>query len=244
MARIRSPNYPGMSLPEAISKIKTLHKREQHLSAPREVMAKHLGYAGINGASLKALSALLKYGLLEKTKDGQRRVTELAIKILHPHEEDEKASAIREAALRPTLFSEIAKQWPDGTPSDENLKVYLIRRNFASDAIPEVIKAYRETAELVTPESSEYDSAQGVEKEPIMEPIHFGDRVPPEKGAGAAHLQPECSNELNKPQIIDLGDMIQVNGLVDRKGLDRLIKKLNAYKAVLDASFDDEDEDR
>src|ERR1700730_7329456 len=166
MARIRSPNYPSMSLPEAISKIGIIHERERHLSAPREVMAKHLGYAGINGSSLKALSSLLKYGLLEKTENNQRRVTELALKILHPHNAEEKVEAIHDAASRPALFVEIAKQWPNGTPSDENLKAYLIRRNFAADAIPEVIKAYRETSELVTAESKGYASTEDGAQKP------------------------------------------------------------------------------
>lgn len=99
MARIRSPNYPAMSLPEAIERIRAIHQKEQHLEAPREVMAKHMGYNSINGASLKALSALLKYGLLEKTQGDRRRVTELALKILHPREPHEKSVAISEISF-------------------------------------------------------------------------------------------------------------------------------------------------
>ena len=48
--------------------------------------------------------------------------------------------------------------------------------------------------------------------------------------------------ELNSPQIIDHGLTLHVSGLVDRKGLDRLIKKLSAYKAVLDAAADDDED--
>src|SRR5437016_5983210 len=137
MARIRSPNYPAMSLPEAIDRIGRIHQEEQHLEAPREVMAKHLGYNSINGSSLKALSALLKYGLMAKTEGDRRRVTDLALQILHPRDPAERSAAIRDAAFRPALFAEIAKEW-NGIPSDANLTAYLIRRNFARDAIPEV----------------------------------------------------------------------------------------------------------
>lgn len=49
--------------------------------------------------------------------------------------------------------------------------------------------------------------------------------------------------ELNSSRIIDHGLTLQVSGLVDCKGLDRLIKKLSAYKAVLDAVAEDDDSD-
>ncbi len=52
-----------------------------------------------------------------------------------------------------------------------------------------------------------------------------------------------CDLELNSPQIIDHGSTLQVVGLVDRKGLERLIKKLSAYKAVLDVAYLDDEED-
>ncbi len=154
-----------MSLPEAIAKVRAIHDREQHLAAPREVMAKHLGYNGMNGSSLKAMSALLKYGLIEKTKDDKRKVTDLAVSILHPRAPEHRRAAITDAASRPALFQEIAKEWDGSVPSDENLRAFLIHRNFSQDAIPEVIKAYRETAELVASEGGEY--APGITPEPL-----------------------------------------------------------------------------
>src|SRR5690348_4606768 len=100
MARVRSPNYPAFSLPEALARIKTIHTAEQHLAAPKEVIAKHLGYNGLNGASLKAISALTKYGLLDETQGDKLKVSPLAISILFPGKGDNRAAAIREAAFK------------------------------------------------------------------------------------------------------------------------------------------------
>ncbi len=156
MARVRSPNYPALSLPEAISRVKAIHDAEQHLAAPKDVIAKHLGYNGLNGAALSTVSALSKYGLIEEAPADKMRVSPLAVTILYPPSPAEKAAAIKEAASKPALFVEIDKEWEGHRPSDENLRSYLIRRNFAVDAIDRVIKSYRETMDLVTPGSGVY----------------------------------------------------------------------------------------
>src|SRR3546814_557240 len=105
MARIRSPNYPALSLPEAINRVKTIHNAEQHLAAPKEVIAKHLGYNGLNGASIKNISAIAKYGLLEETGGDKMKVSPLALSILYPSSGQEKARAIKDAASKPQLFT-------------------------------------------------------------------------------------------------------------------------------------------
>src|SRR6185312_10747187 len=107
--------------------------------APKEVIVQHLGYTSLNGAALSALSALDKYGLLER--DGERyRVAARAIEILHPESSVKKAEAIRAAAFSPALYAELAEEFPDSPPSDENLKAFLIRRGFAPSALTRVIE--------------------------------------------------------------------------------------------------------
>ena len=156
MARVRSPNYPAVGLPEAIERIRNLHELQHQTPEEREVVAQHLGYGGLNGQSLKILSALIKFGLLEKTQNGCLRVSDRAINILYP-EGDDRSQAIREAAFAPDLFSDIRERWPDRAPTDESLRAYLIRRQFAQSAIDDVIENYRETIEFVTRESEAHD---------------------------------------------------------------------------------------
>jgi len=233
MARLRSPNYPGMGLPTAIERARTVHDREQHLAAPTEVIARHLGYTGLNGTSLKALSALLKYGLLEKTKDDKRKITNLAVQILHPRTLAERAEGIREAAFRPVLFNEIAKEWPNGTPSDENLRAYLLRRNFATDAISDVIAFYRETMELVTRESGGYTPQSADGRESSM----------------ANHLSPKSVNTgapvLGSPRLGTTSvkiedDRIEVSAvLLFQENIEALITKLQAIKGLRPRAADE-----
>ena len=145
MSRVRSPNYPAMSLPDAIDRVRTIHKAEGKNSMGRETIAKLLGFSGINGASATAISAISKYGHLEAAGEGESRVSELAVSILYPEDAAEKQSSLADAAFRPVLFREVREKWPDRPPSDENLRSYLVKKGFAQNALDGVIRIYRET---------------------------------------------------------------------------------------------------
>jgi hypothetical protein len=177
MARIRSPNYPALSLPEAIKAVTTIQAKEQHLAAPKEVVAKHVGYASLHGLAGRVISAIEKYGLLEEVNGDKVKVSSLAMSILFPATPEEKHAAIKEAAFKPPLFAAIKEEWQGAQPSDENLRVYLVRKKFGADALDRVIEVYKDTMNLVTPESGEYDilnsgqSGQTQEK-PAMQTQH------------------------------------------------------------------------
>lgn len=162
--RIRSPNYPALSLPEAIARVTALYREQHTHGATREDVARGMGFNSLNGASATAISALYKYGLLEGRAD-EVRVSERALRILHPHSPEEKASAIQEAAIEPQLFVELAQRFPGKLPNEELLRNYLIRAGFAPSAVSSVILAYRETFELVNREVGEHDSLH----EPMQE---------------------------------------------------------------------------
>jgi hypothetical protein len=154
--RVRSPNYPSMGLQEAINRVAGLYKIQHLHFAPREVVAKGLGYSSLNGASATAISALLKYGLLERSGE-DLRVSDRAMCILHPHNPQEKAAAIREAAFSPALFAELMEKFPGQMPNDDLLRNYLIRNGFAESALGNVISAYRETSDMVSRDGAQYD---------------------------------------------------------------------------------------
>jgi hypothetical protein len=119
---------------------------------------KGMGYNSLNGASATAISALHKYGLLEKVAD-EVKVSDRALRILHPHNEEEKRAAIREAALEPPLFAELAEKFPGRMPTDDLLRNYLIRNGFAPAAVTSVVLAYRETSQFAEEHGVGYDSA-------------------------------------------------------------------------------------
>ncbi|MCB2100131.1 MAG: hypothetical protein KDE22_04630 [Rhodobacterales bacterium] len=154
--RTRSPNYPAISLPFAIEKISTLYKNMHTHPGPRDVIAKAMGYASLNGSSMTVISALHKYGLLEGRGD-EVKISDRAMCILHPESHEERVTAISDAASDPHLFVELDEKFPGRTPNDELLKNYLARHRFSPSAISQVIRSYRETKEFLERESGSYE---------------------------------------------------------------------------------------
>lgn len=157
--RVRSPNYPALSLPDALERVQMIYRNQHTHAAPREVVVKSMGYTGINGASATAISALHKYGLLERAGD-EVKISDRAMRYLHPNDPDERPTAIREAALEPVLFQELAEKFPGRLPNEEVLRNYLIRNGFSPGAVSGVILAYRETMDLVDREGGGHEPAQ------------------------------------------------------------------------------------
>jgi hypothetical protein len=165
--RLRSPNYPALSLPEAINRATALYRSQHTHAAPREVMARGMGYSTLNGASASAISALHKYGLLERAGD-EMKVSDRMMRILHPQSADERGSAIREAARSVQLFEELDERFPGRMPNDDLLRNYLVRKGFAPAAVSSVILAYRETSELVGREAGPHDSPAPMQEKSEM----------------------------------------------------------------------------
>jgi|SRR5579859_1510335 len=159
MARIRSPNYPAISLPEAIERVRKIYGKEGNHKAAPEVVAKAMGYGGLNGGSLSAISALKKYGLLEEIGKDLRVSTDALTILVDQKDSPERTTAITKAALLPVLFSELQKQYGNTLPSDENLRSFLLKRGFAQGAVDLPIRAYRETIKFVTEEGRAYNES-------------------------------------------------------------------------------------
>ncbi len=157
----RSPNYPALSLPEAVERVTVIWEKEHQHPADREVIAQDLGYGGINGASNKVISSLLKYRLLE-TVDGQLKVSDVARDlILHRLGDSEYDAALMQAALEPALFRELRDDYGAVLPSDHNLRASLVKKGFNPRALDAVIRAYRETFEFVAKQAQPASDSTG-----------------------------------------------------------------------------------
>jgi hypothetical protein len=158
-SKTRSPRHPQINLDTAIAKIRKVYKKEHTHRTNSEVIARDLGYTGLNGASATIIGSLKQYNLLEGSGDGLR-VTEDAIAILElPTGDPARAEALRRAALAPKLFSELNEQFGDKLPSNENLRLFLVKRGFNSKAADIAIRVYRETMSIVIEETGEYNDA-------------------------------------------------------------------------------------
>ncbi len=170
--RARSPNYPALGLPEALERLQRLWNAVQAHPAPREDIATGLGYSGLHGKSATAVSALKKYGLLER-QGSDLKISERGMKCLHPESPQERVSAIQDAASDPELFATLTERFPGGRDNEGLLRNYLLRNNFNSGAAGIALLAYRETMELAERESAFYDQGPaelGKEADQTMQP--------------------------------------------------------------------------
>ena len=165
MARTRSPNYPTISLPDAIDRVRKVYQKEHLHKADPEVVCKAMGYTGVNGASLGVLSALKKYLLLEEVGK-ELKVSTLALSILvDPPNSAERQGSIRSAAAAPALFATLFDEFGDSPPSDENLRAFLLKRNFAQTAVDTPIRTYRETLSFVSEFASAYNKPISIDEQ-------------------------------------------------------------------------------
>ena len=147
----RSPAYPGIDLREALAKAEVIRRMEGKNPAPVSAVLEHWGYKPRSGQGKVALSALIKFGLLEDEGSGENRkvrLTPLALKILLDDrpESPERLEAIRTAALMPAIHKELWGKYQGSLPSDANLRYYLrTERGFQDEAADLFIKQFRST---------------------------------------------------------------------------------------------------
>lgn len=148
----RSPNYPAIDIGRAIERVRTLYSTERQHSMSAVQAVKHWGYSTLNSPGGGQLAALARFGLVddEGTKDDRTvRVTDLAVKILEHPELAERESAVREAAMLPTVHQDMWQKYGADLPSEDNLRWFLTReRGFSENGAKDFIKEYRATVEF------------------------------------------------------------------------------------------------
>ncbi len=133
MSTVRSPNYPSLDLGAAIEAMRPVLKAENRNKMSRKVLAKHLGYSSLNGRALGKIGAVRAYGLLDGSGD-ELRVSDDAVVALVAPSEETRLAARQRLAMKPTLFQEIRKAYPDTLPSEDNIAFWLMQRQFTEDA--------------------------------------------------------------------------------------------------------------
>ena len=146
--RHRSPSYPAISLREAVDKARLVWDKESRHPVNHLVLVKHWGYAEKSSGGLVAMSALIKFGLMEdvEAKVGRElKLTDLALRIV-AGEETERKSALKQAALRPKIYGELWKKYGVDLPSDDSLTSRLILQyDFNRTIVQGFIKDYKDT---------------------------------------------------------------------------------------------------
>lgn len=237
MDRQRSPSYPSLSLEQAIDLVGKLHKANRTSVVSRETAALDMGYAGLTGRSLTVLGSLAQYGLIEKAGKGDIKVTRRAVEILHPIEDVHRAEAIAEAAHSPALFRILHERFPEGVPSENALRSFLIQHGFNDVALGPAISAFKETnAFAADAKESGRTGPDTQEPEESWSPPAKEEKVTPAIEAAppsAFRALPPGEAELNRITMNIDGDRVLLGGVFDLKGLRLLEKKIITLKALL-----------
>lgn len=253
MARMRSPNYPSIPLRQAIQLAGKIHSKNRTNVIDRDSAVRDMGYSGITGRSLKVLAALIQFGLLSKAGKGSVKVTQTTVDILHGIDPRDRNAALLKAGTEPSLFKMVFERFPDGVPSENAIRSYLIQQGFADVAIGPAINSFMETyheLENIRESESHGDAAEDVPESPQSVAETFEDamnqagqaahtyvgRTPPISPETLAAAQRAAARELLPNEVyLDIRGSreVHVEGILDYTGILDLEEKLKALKMIL-----------
>jgi hypothetical protein len=152
----RSPNYPALSLQQALDLAGKLWAAEKRTAVSNDSAASAFGFKALSGPARVAIGALRQYGLIERTERGHVKLTDLAIHALHGTPK-EREDALVAAATKPDLFNELLQTHREA--SEDAIRRHLLtKKGFADDGARKAAKAFRETIGLVSQPASGYNS--------------------------------------------------------------------------------------
>jgi hypothetical protein len=229
LKRMRSPAYPFINLQGAINRAQEFWDREQHNTTPLKIAIRHWGYEEKSSGGLQTTAALIHFGLMRDEGTGNNRklkLTETALRILLASnaEFEDRAAAIRTAALTPKIHKQL---WRKGG-NDDVLKHFLtleLKPPFSPRAADALIREYRETIAFAKPNDSDLvvlangDWMPELQEESQAISPHS---IPPSKPVGSSI-----------PVTENCVMSISATGEVTQKGIERLI----AYLTLVKGSF-------
>ncbi|WP_426167499.1 hypothetical protein [Sandarakinorhabdus sp. DWP1-3-1] len=247
----RSPNFPQISLAEAIDNIRLVYQKEGRSKMPRLSALKPLGYTSINGRSLGILAALRAYGLIDGRGDDVR-VSEDAITILNaPLDNPDRSEALVRAFEGPSAFALLRAK---GEASPDTLRWHLIKSNFRDDAADKLLKVYLDSKELVNAQAAAYNFAHSEEvadgpkqgfnpslNDMMNQVMPFSGWTKPKVEPSAQEVAEHTGLAMGVHERVLQSGMLSkhasyrviVSGPVGEAEIDRLLKKLEMDKEIL-----------
>lgn len=148
----RGPAYPFIDLRRAIERAQVVADK----GGGRQPMAPESFYSLWNlgaksSGARQTIAALGYYGLIDhigKGKDRRAKLTDLAKRIVFDQRENspERAAAIRQAAIEPSVFREMFERYGHIIPADSVLQSFLMmERGFTKQGAEAATDSYRNT---------------------------------------------------------------------------------------------------
>jgi hypothetical protein len=238
MARMRSPNFPGLPLEDAINSARVIWDKNRKAPISREAVAKDLGYAGLTGRSFQVLGALNQYGLVENIAKGQMRVTQTAEDIFVGYPEEVRRAAVSKAAREPGLFQAIYEKFEGIAPGENAVRSFLFQRGFTNEGVEKALKSFLETNRYaeINGDSESYRSAAESPPESAPDQIDW-ETATVEPAVQAQPPEPKAGLAIYKSGPLDFS--LTSTGLsltgktASQKELRAFIEKLNALAVLL-----------
>jgi len=187
--RIRSPSFPFISLRVAIDRVRSLEEKYFHHQARMSNALNVWGYNPKSSGGLRTVASLKAYGLIDDSGSGQDRkirVSKLGLKILKDQRPGIYDVAVKDAALKPKMFSKFKNDWGFPRPPDpEVLSELTLDYKFDESAAKKFLKVYDDTFKFAKLDSSDSlsggneDSEEGYDNVP--EPPPSRDEKPEEE---------------------------------------------------------------
>ena len=258
LAAGRGPNYPSLSLEEAISRIGQFKEANAaRIAVSVDTAFRIMKFKGASGASRPVLASLNYYGLLDyigRGDDRKVKLSDLAIRIVFDKlpNSPERIAALKEAALKPAIHARLADELKLPPPSDVVLERFLVVDcEYSKSAAQTIIGVYKDTLEyagLNNPDT--IDPQDGIVVDPPAPPAStmLDDAM---KGVGAGigkpAVTPATPQHVITPAAVASamkvsldGDRIIVSAAVDLNDAKRLVKRIQANIDLLEAEGTDE----
>ncbi len=149
--RTRSPAYPAIDLKEALEKTETLWDRLTRHWGAADTVVTFWGYDKGSSSGYSALSALMKFGLLEDRGSGDKRevrLSDMGLKLVVNADKfsSEHRELLRKAALLPVIHAQLWTMYGGSLPDDSIVERHLILdRGFNSAYVKGFIKEFKRT---------------------------------------------------------------------------------------------------
>lgn len=150
VGRKKSPRAPSISLDDAIEKAAKIYEKERCHIAPADAAAQHAGYKNAaNGAALSTMASMKYYGLLDRPREGMVAVSRDVEAYKFAPNELIRQEILTKWLRSPPAFAELLDQYPQGLPSDANLKYQLIQKGFAPAPAEQFLQVFRKSVDFV-----------------------------------------------------------------------------------------------
>ncbi|MBI1308611.1 MAG: hypothetical protein GC129_01955 [Proteobacteria bacterium] len=229
--------FPFISLPKALDRARELYKVANVHEVALAAAVTSWGYGDKSSGGLQTIAALKSFGLAEDSGSGGARkikLTDSALKIIRDPRDisPERDALITQAALLPQLHREVIEKYNGMPPSDMALTTYLrLEKGLSDDASLDFIKEFTSTMSIAKLE----DSVTIQDMETASTPTYNPPIIQPVAGGSMPFVSPAMAID-GKTDIkfMVTGNRIHVSAVMDKAGVARLKKILDANEPLLE----------